>query len=105
MTENPRTALLQRARHRTAAILIGTMAGTGLLTVGIAATAQQAAGHDSGTPRATTDDNSESTSGDSSESTSDDSSGRTSGTSDAQPPSGVSSGTGSGTSDGGTHSS
>ena len=97
MTENPRTSLLQRARHRTAAILIGTMAGTGLLTIGIAATAQQAAGHDGGTPRATTDDTSESTS--------DDTSGRTSGTSDAQPPSGVSSGTGSGSSDGGTHSS
>lgn len=96
MTENPRTSLLQRARRRTAAIVIGTLAGTGLLTVGIATTAQQAAGHDSGTPRARTDDTSESSS--TSDSTSE-------GTSDAQPPVGVSSGTGSGTSDGGTHSS
>ena len=37
MTDNPRSTLLRRARRRTAAIVIGTLAGTGLLTVGIAA--------------------------------------------------------------------
>ena len=56
MTDNPRSILLQRARRRTAAIVIGALAGTGLLTVGIAATAP--AGHrprqrrdDAATPR------------------------------------------------------
>ncbi len=58
MTENPRTSLLRLARRRTAAIVLGTLAGTGLLTVGIAATAQQAAGQGGGT---TSDTNSHTT--------------------------------------------
>ena len=39
MTDNPRSTLLQQARRHTATIVIGTLAGTGVLTVGIAATA------------------------------------------------------------------
>jgi hypothetical protein len=91
MTDNPRTSLLRLARRRTAAIVLGTLAGTGLLTVGIAATAQQAAGEDGGP---TNDTISGSTSGTTS-----------GGTSDTQQSGGVSSSTGSGASDGGTHSS
>ncbi len=54
MTDNPRSILLQRARRRTAAIVIGTLAGTGMLTVGIAATTQQASGQNGGTTSETT---------------------------------------------------
>jgi len=92
MTENPRTSLLRLARRRTAAIVIGTLAGTGLLTVGIAATAQQASSQDGGTP-------SDTTSGGTSGTGSDNSFGA------YQSGGGVSSSTGSGGSDGGTHSS
>jgi hypothetical protein len=42
MTQNPRPPLLHRARRRTAAIVIGTLAGTGVLTAALAASAQQA---------------------------------------------------------------
>lgn len=102
MTENPRTSLLRRARRRTAAIVLGTLAGTGLLTVGIAATTQQATGDDGDTTSDTTSESSEHTSDDTSDDTSEDTSGSTS---DTQQPSGVSPGTSSGKSDGGTHSS
>jgi hypothetical protein len=91
MTENPRSILLQRARRRTAAIVMGALAGTGLLTAGIAATAQQASGLHTGTPGDTT---SGSTSG-----------GQQASGSSGDSTGGVSSSTGSGSSDGGTHSS
>ena len=99
MTDNPRTTLLHRARRRTAAIVLGTLAGTGLLTIGIAATAQQASDAGGGT---TSDQSSGTRSGDTSGSGSDSSSGSSS---DGRQSGGVSPGTSSNGSDGGTHSS
>jgi hypothetical protein len=91
MTENPRSTLLRRARRSTAGIVLGTLAGTGLLTVAIATTAQQVAGQDPiGTPTTEQPDGSSGTSG---------------GSGFGSSASGVGPGTGSGSSDGGSHAS
>lgn len=97
MTDNSRSSLLRRARTRTAGIALGALAGTGLLTLAIATTSQQAASGTVDDTGGTTGSTTRSGSSGSS-STSSDSSGSSTG-------SGVGSSTSSGSSDGGTQSS
>ena len=52
MIDKTRSTLLQQARRHTSTIVIGTLAGTGVLTVGIALTADGAFGDDGDTPSA-----------------------------------------------------